>query len=70
MIYEKIEPFGELRADYRAAQVAYYVAGNKETKIEDFLLKFNEKRHKQTVEEQIRAFKIIAMTFAVPGVDE
>jgi len=39
--YEEVEPFGERRADYRAASIGHVVAmahGAKDTKLEDFLL--------------------------------
>jgi hypothetical protein len=40
-VYEGIEPFGERRADYRAASICQIIAaaqGAKDTKLEDFLL--------------------------------
>lgn len=40
-VYETIEPFGERRADYRAASICQTIAlvnGAKDAKLEDFLL--------------------------------
>jgi hypothetical protein len=63
MWYEQVEPFGELRDDYRAAQIVTMVHNTtqkQQKKIEDFLLKFGEqkKRAKQTPEEEARAIKL------------
>lgn len=72
--YEEIEPFGELRADYHAAQVVtmlHNIAVGKDGQkaIETFLLKFGEtkKRRKQTVQEQIAVAKLIVMAHNAPG---
>ena len=40
-VYEALEPFGERRADYRAASICYTIAlanGAKSVELEDFLL--------------------------------
>lgn len=40
-VYEQMEPFGERRADYRAASICHVIAlanGVKNAKLEDFLL--------------------------------
>jgi len=40
-LYEELEPFGERRADYRAASICHVIAmanGAKDAKLEDFLL--------------------------------
>ena len=53
MAYERIEPFGELRADYRNAMLCSLIAssnGMKNVKIDDFMPKFNG-RKKQTESE-------------------
>lgn len=71
MWYEEIEPFGELRADHRSAQIVAMIhnaavkQGHERT-AESFLLKFEERREKprQTPEEQVRIIKILAMTLA------
>lgn len=63
--YEALEPFGELRADYRAASIACVIANINRAKnqkpftLQDFLLKFGseEAPKKQTWQEQ----KAIAM---------
>jgi len=68
--YAVLEPFNELRQDYRIASVVQMIAnvnrGSKEQayKLQDFLLKFGEpenKPRKQTWEEQLTFAKIIAM---------
>jgi len=44
MAFYSIEPFGEVRADRRAAMIACYVAasaGAKDVKLEDFMLNFD-----------------------------
>ena len=51
MAYERIEPFGQRRGDYQAAVIAQTVArcaGNKNTKLEDFLLDFKPARPPQS----------------------
>jgi hypothetical protein len=82
--YEQIEPFGELREDFRAALVAMHIANTgydlkkrgKPYDIEDFLLKFSEVRsqpkpeQKQATEEQIRILNILTMMYSVDGVQE
>ncbi len=70
MWYEQVEPFGELRADYRAAQVAAMVhnvaVGHEHQKpVEKFLLKFDGKTaKKQPVAEQIMILNIMAAAFS------
>ncbi len=72
--YSELEPFDEVRADYRAAQIVTMLANiNRDTKkqktaykIDDFLLKF-EKTEKtasakrQTWQEQQRIAELIVM---------
>lgn len=68
--YAVLEPFNELRDDYRTASIVQMIAnvnrGSKDApyKLEDFLLKFGEpekKPRKQSWEEQLAFAKIIAM---------
>jgi tRNA uridine 5-carbamoylmethylation protein Kti12 len=65
-IYDAIEPFGQLREDYRTAQIVsllYNVNRGKHDKaksVEDFLLKFEEPQPKQTWQEQLTYMKIFA----------
>lgn len=70
--YSRIEPFGEQRGDYQAASVATVVAnsnrGPKQEpfKIEDFLLKFEERvSRRQTPEEQLAIARMIAASYSV-----
>lgn len=66
--FDSLEPIGDLRADYHAAMIARTVAasgGAKGTKLEDFMLKFEERDEpapakRQTWQEQ----KMIGMMFA------
>ena len=67
MWYEQVEPFGELRADYRSAQVVsmiHNVAVKPEHQktVEAFLLKFDAKK-KQSVAEQVLILNVLAATF-------
>jgi hypothetical protein len=69
MEYERIEPFGELRADYRAAQIVTMVHNvavsvEHQKTVEDFLLKFGAKAKKQTVAEQIMILNVMAAAFS------
>jgi hypothetical protein len=66
MAYERLEPFGEWRADLRAALVAMVMANawrgkdQKAFTIEDFMLKFDgEPKRDQTVEDQLRMFELL-----------
>ncbi len=66
--YEAIDPFGETRADWRAAQVtamAHNVAVPEHQKqIEEFLLKFSKGRKRQKVTEQIMILKAMAAAYS------
>lgn len=59
MAYERIDPWGEERADLRAGIVASVFAnafrkkGSKPIKPEDMMPKFGQARPAQTVEEQL-----------------
>lgn len=75
--YERLEPFGDRRADYRAALIAMMLANiNRDTKrrptpwkLEDFLLANGEGaeaprgKRKQTWQEQLAIAKAIATAF-------
>lgn len=75
MWYEQVEPFGELRADWRAASIIAMVH-NVTRKVEhqkrpkDFLLKFEEEKpvRKRTAEEEARDLKILI--YALAGAKE
>lgn len=73
MLYEQVEPFGELRADFRSAQVVAMihnvaVAQKDQKPVGDFLLKFEEKKEqRQSVEEQAMILNIIAAALAAGG---
>jgi len=56
MAFYSMEPFGEVRADMRAALIAAHVAagaGAKDIKFDDFMLNFEPKE--QMTQEQIKA---------------
>lgn len=59
MAYSRIEPWGEERADYRAALICKISAdiatpkGKQPMKLQDFLLKFDREPKVQTTEEMI-----------------
>lgn len=63
MAYSQVEPFGEERADLRAALVAMTMANlwrgkdSKAFKLEDFVLKFGGPKEPLTPEQQLRAFE-------------
>lgn len=68
-IYARLEPFSELRADYRAASIVQMIANvnrspkHKAFTVEDFLLRFEtaaKPARKQPWEEQLMWAKIIA----------
>ena len=70
--YEEVEPFGELRADWRAAQIVamvHNVAVKSEHQkgLDKFLLKFGDapmKPTRQTPMEQVAIIKILAHALA------
>lgn len=77
MAFEQIDPFGEKRADYRAASIVQIIANvNRDTKkrpkpykIEEFLLKFERDARapkRQTPQEQSRAMRQIFEIFSLP----
>jgi len=58
--YDQLEPFGEERADLRAALIAYTMAcawhsGKGRPKFDDFLLKFDRPARRQQSAAEIRA---------------
>lgn len=77
--YAALEPFDELRADYRAASIVTTIANvNRGLKqapyaLKDFLLNFEEpeevKPKRQTVEQQIKMAYMIAKAFNAPGIN-
>lgn len=68
--YSRIEPFGEQRGDYQAASIATVIAnstrGTKQEpfKIEDFLLKFEEPKKRQTPDQQLAIARMIAAMYS------
>lgn len=76
--YEEVEPFGELRADWRTAQIVSMVHNaavkhENQKKVQEFLLSFvpsteskrvAEAPKKQTVAEQIQILTVLAHAFA------
>lgn len=72
MNYAALDPFTELRADYRTAHIVkmLYDANrgkkSKALRIEDFLLDFKTKpRRKQTWQDQLAILKIVGMSAAL-----
>lgn len=69
--FEQLEPFGDLRADYHAAQIATMIANvnrgkdQKPYKIEDFLIKFEEKKKQSPKEQLAIAYSIARMQAAL-----
>lgn len=67
MAYHSLEPFGELRADYRAALIAQTIAnvnrskGQDPYKLEDFLINFEgqEEKPQQAPDDHMQLFKMI-----------
>jgi len=80
--YSQLEPFGELRADYRSAQVAQLifntnVAEKDRRPLSDFVLSWKPAEakqelppQKQTVEQQIQAIKIWAEVLSNKNIKE
>lgn len=69
MAWKKMEPFRELRADYRAAAISQVIAntmgrkkGQKPYTLDEMRLKFGEPetKRKQTWQEQLEILKIFA----------
>ena len=63
MWYEQVEPFGELRADYRAAQIVAMIHNTRveqkdQKSTNEFLLKFDVKKRKRTPQEEERDLKL------------
>lgn len=66
--YFALEPFGEIRSDYRAAAICQMLANvnrsekTKPYKLEDFLLQFDgdDKKSKSTVQEKLTVMTVIA----------
>jgi len=77
--YARLEPFGEVRDDYRAASIAVMIAnvnrGPKQPsyKLEDFLLKFGDdvqQNRPQTWQEKLAIARAIVVAFSVPTKDK
>lgn len=69
-IYASIDPFDELRQDYRVASIVQMIANvnrgakQKAFKIEDFLLRFGgetEEKKSQSWQEQLGILKLLAI---------
>jgi len=59
MAYDRLEPFGEMRADIRMAILACVTAraaGSKHAKPSDFMPDFGNKPKQQTAEQMMRTF--------------
>lgn len=70
MWYEEVEPFGQLREDFRAAQIVAMIHNTAVDKdhqkaTNEFLLKFAEKR-RRTAEEEARDLELFI--YALAGV--
>lgn len=75
--YAQLEPFGELRADYRAASIREMVHNTQVKKehqkpLKDFLLNFEEQepKKKQDWRAQVKILELLAMAHNAPGVSE
>lgn len=73
MWYEEVEPFGQLRDDYRTAQIVAMVHNaavdsEHQKSTNEFLLKFGEPKRKRTPEEEARDLK--TFIYALAGVKE
>jgi hypothetical protein len=75
-IYAQLEPFSELRDDYRAASIAAMVfnmaVGVKDRKpISEFVLPFGEppEKKQQTWQEQEQIARLIALAYSVDAKD-
>ena len=74
-MYAELEPFGDMRADYRTAsivQMLYNInrgKGQKALELKDFLLAFGEQepQQKQTPEQQFALLKVLAAMHANDG---
>lgn len=75
--YARLEPFSELRADYRAASIAMMVYnmavdGKHRKKIDEFLLKWDvaeQAGKKQTWQQQQSIARMIVAAYSAPGRD-
>ncbi len=74
--YAELEPFGEKRADYRAASICATIAnvnrgkGQKAYAVEDFVLKFEQPEStRQTWQQQLAIANAIALAFNAPGLN-
>ena len=73
MAYSRVEPWGEERADLRAALICKVLAdintpkGKQGPKLEDFMLKFDREKPTQTTDEMIGA---VAQITAIYGAQD
>ena len=76
--YARLEPFNELRQDYRVASIVQMVANVNRGKnqaaysLQDFMLKFNEEPEapkRQTWQQQLSIATAIATAFNSPGAE-
>lgn len=76
--YAEMEPFSEVRADYRAASIVQMIANvnrgakQKALKIEDVLLKFGEQepRKPQSWQEKLAIAHMVANAYGAKAVEE
>jgi hypothetical protein len=76
--YARLDPFSEVRADYRAASIAMTVynmavEGKHRKKLEDFMLKWDSgdqpASKKQTWQQQQSIARMIVAAYSAPGRD-
>ena len=76
--YAQLEPFDEMRADYRAAYISSMifnmaVAAKDRKPLNDFLLKWDSEseppKPKQTWQEQQAIARMIVAAYSTPGLD-
>lgn len=76
-VYYHLEPFGEMRADYRAASICQVLANihrgknQKAYKLTDFLLDFDKDVQKsgQSVQEKLNVMTVIARAWALANAE-
>lgn len=76
--YDQLEPFGEIRADYRTASIVQMIANvnrgkkQKPYTLQEMLLKFEEAepKRKQSPQEQLSILNILAMQQALAAKQE
>lgn len=70
-IYNELEPFGEIRADYRAASISSMIFNmavepKHRKPLKEFLLKFEQtgEKPKQTWQQQLQLLKILSAAYS------